>query len=329
MDTLTMIATTLNKWSETAFDSVLERNALLYVFKRIGKLKNMVGQKNIGSIAIAPGGRNIEEDVVLNPTSNAGWVDYDGDLATAETKNIAATAEFPWKIVYANAVAYKAQILANQTSKYRKHDMIKVLVDNAENTLINNIGQGLFNLTSANAKSMNGLPELITDDGTGTVGGISATTFANWKNQFENLPKTHTPAQLREKMGKLYRKCRNGVDVIVTTSDLYGEYEASLEANVHQTSLKALEDAWFEYLRFHGAVVIWDDNCPANRMYFLNTASIKLNFMKGAEIQVGEMEHPAGTMKYIWPVIAMCNWSIRARRDLGVLVVATTDPTNG
>lgn len=322
MDTLTLIATTLSKWSETAFDSVLERNSLLYCFKRIGKLKNMVGNKNIGSVDIAPGGKDIEEDVVLNPTKNAGWVDYDGELGTDETKDVAATAKFPWKIVYANAVAFKAQILANQASKYRKHNMIDTLVKNAENTLINNIGEGLFNLTSANAKSMNGLPELITDDGTGTVGGLSTITFANWKNQFENLANTHTPAQLREAMGKLYRKCRNGIDVIVTTSDLYGEYEASLEANVRQPSLKALEDAWFEYLRFHGAVVIWDENCPANRMYFLNTASIKLNFMKGAEITIGEMEHPAGTMKYIWPVIAMCNWSIRARRDQGVLVVA-------
>lgn len=323
MDTLNTITTTLNKWSEEVFDSVLNRNALLYCFKAIGKLKHMVGNKNLGSVIIAPGGKKIEEDVALNPTSNAGWVDYNEDLKTDENKDNFATAEFDWKISYANAVAYKAQILANQSSKFRKHDMIKNLVENAENTLLNNIGAGLFNLTSANSKGPNGLPEIITDDGTGTVGGLSTATYETWKNQYENLPADHTPDQLRQSMGKLYRKCRSAIDIIVTTSDLYGEFEASMTATVRQPSLKALENAWFDYLRFHGAVVIWDENCPANRMYFLNTRAIKINFMKGAEIKVGEMEHPAGTQKYIWPIMAMMNWSIRARRDLGVLVVAT------
>ena len=323
-DTLLLVTTTMNKWSENVFDSVLNRNALLFCFKNLGKLKNMVGNKNIGSIAVAPGGSAIEEDVALNPTSNAGWVGYNEDLKIDEANDITAKATFDWKIVYANAVAFKAQMLANQSSKYRKHDMVKTIIENAENTLVNNIGEGLFNLTSANPKAPNGLPELITDDGAGTVGGIDSGTYAGWKNQVEELAASHTPAQLKQAMGNLYRKCRQGVDLIVAHPDLYGEYESALTANVHPTSMKALENAWFEYLRFHNAVVIWDENCPKNRMYFLNTRAIKLNFMKGAEITVGDVEHPAGTQKHIWPVTAMLNWSIKARRDLGVLVVAAS-----
>lgn len=321
-ETLNLMTTTLNKFSDEAFDSVTDQNAILYCFKAIGKLKNMNGNKHLGSIALAPGGKKIEEDVILKPTANSGWVDYDDELDANEDKDVMAMAEFPWKIVYANAVAYQAHILANQSSKYRKHNMIDALVNNAESTLINNIGKGLFNLTSANAKGPNGLPELITDDGTGTVGGLSTTTYPLWKNQFENLGATHTPAQLREAMSRLYRKCRSGIDIIVSHPDLYGEYEATLVSTVRPASLKALEDKGFDYLRFQNAVVLYDENCPRNRMYFLNSRAIKLNFMKGAEIKVGEREHPAGSQKYIWPITAMLNWSVRARRDLGVLVVA-------
>lgn len=318
---LNVISTTLSKWSPNAVDQVLNGNALLFCYKNIGKLKNMVGNKNMGSVVVAPGGKAIDETVVVKENTNAGWVNYNEDLASNE-QQVVATATFSWKTVYANAVAFKGEILANQDSEYRKINLVKTLVDNAENSLINKIGAGLYNLTSANAKAPNGLPELITDDGTGTVGGLSTTTYPLWANQYENLAASHTPAQLREAMGKLYRKCRNGTDIIVCHPDLYGEYEASLTAQVQVQTFKGLEDAWFDYLRFHRAVVIFDENCPQNRMYFINTKALVLNFMKGAEITVGEKEHPAGTQKYIWPIMAMMNWSVRSRRDLGVLVVA-------
>ena len=320
---LNLISTTLSKWSEGAFDCVTDRNALLFAYKKIGKLNNMNGNKQLGSIVIAPGGKDITETVSISETKNSGWVDPDDELGT-ESETVLAEAVFQWKICYANAVAFEPQILANQDSKFRKTNMIKALIDNAESSLINNVGKGLYNLTSANAKSLNGLPEIITDDGTGTVGGISTTTHPLWKNQCVEVAKEHTPAQLEQAMGQLYRKCRNGTDIIVTTDALYGEYEAALKDRVKVATMKGLEDAWFDYLRFHKAVVIWDEHCPANRMYFLNTKALKLNFMKGAEITVKEKEHVPGTLKHIWPILAMCNWSVKSRRDLGVLVVAAS-----
>ena len=135
---LNLISTTLAKWSECAFDCVTDRNALLFAYKKIGKLNNMNGNKQLGSIVIAPGGSEITETVSISETKNSGWVDYDEELGTDDEK-VLAEAHSPWKICYANAVAFEPHILANQDSKFRKTNMIKALVDNAESSLINNV----------------------------------------------------------------------------------------------------------------------------------------------------------------------------------------------
>jgi hypothetical protein len=335
MDVINVITTTLRAFSKNVFDLVLNNNRLLFCFDKMGKYMEVDGlgknnsglpNKRYGGIVFKAGGDAVEESVSITETANAGFVDYDEDLDADETQ-VLNRAVFPWKITYAAAVYYRQQAKANsKDSEFRKYDLVDTLVKNAESTLLNKLGLNLFNVPTVNPKGFSGIPYLITDDGTTTgsnaVGGLSTATFPNWKNQFETIPSVHTPADLQQAMGRLWRKLRFGADVIVTTAQLYGEYEASLIANVRFGTLKQLQDAWFEYLTFHKAVVIQDDNCPENRMYFLNFRAMAFNVLGNDFITTpDEPEHPAGTQKYIWPLINDGNLSVRSRRDLGVLVV--------
>lgn len=321
---LNTLATTLNAWSPSVYDNVTNNNALLYFFKTFGKL-GLYGQGNVktGSIETRNGGKQIEEDISIGSNTNVGFVAYNETVGT-DAVDVLQQAIFDWKFCYGNAVVWGAQIDMNADSKFRKHKLVENVIKNAEATMVNAIGAGLFN-TSDN-DSIDGLPKLITDDGTGTVGGIATTTYANWKNQYKTLAESHTGAQLQGAMAELYRLCTRGKstpDLIVTTPALYGEFEASLVAQQRFTSAK-LADAGFEALKFHGADVIFDENCPANRMYFLNTDAICFNFHRDQMFKVGKMEKLFGQEKYAWPVTAMCNFSVRSRRDLGVLVVGTS-----
>lgn len=321
---LNVITTTLNAWSKEVFDNVIDQNALLFCFKNMSKLRKMNTQKTMGSIVVIPGGKQIEERVSLVDNANTKWVSYNESLTT-NRQDVLKTALFNWKIVATTAVAFDAELHVNQDSAYRKSNLVEDIVSNAESSLINSVGKALFN--NSDTKSIDGLPKLITDDGTTTggtaVGGIDTATYDNWKNQFVEVASADITngEKLVAAMGSLYRKCRGQTDIIVMPEDLYATYEAYvIKTFGRTTSLKALEDAWFDYLMFHGAVVIYDENCPADHAYFLDTASIKLNFLKGQEFAVGEREKEAGTQKNIWPITAMCNFSVRNRRNLGVLV---------
>lgn len=322
--TLNIIATTLNDWSKDVFDNVTNNNALLYYFKKFGKLGLYgAGKVSTGSIETRNGGKQIEEDISIGENTNVGFVAYNETVGT-DAVDVLQTAIYDWKFCYGNAVVYGAQIDMNADSKYRKHKLVEEVILNAEETMVNAVGAALFN--TANAKSVDGLPKLITDDGTTTtVGGLSTTTYPNWKNQYEQVSASATAAELITAMGTLYRKCTRGLsspDIIVTNPTLYGLYESGLTALQRFTSPK-LADAGFEALKFHGADVIFDENCPANRMYFLNTKAIAFNFHRDQMFKVGKMEKLFGQEKYLWPITSMCNFSVRSRRDLGVLVVGT------
>ena len=319
---LNTLSTTLNAWSADIKDNVTNNNALLYFFKKFGKL-GLYGEGNVpmGSIETRGGGKQIEEDISIGTNTNVGFVAYNETVGT-DAVDVLQMAVYDWKFCYGNAVLYGSQIAMNSESKFRKHKLIESVVRNAEATMVNAIGAGLFN--TSDADSIDGLPALITDDGTGTVGGIATATYANWKNQFVNVDANPTAAQLQLAMAELYRKCTRGKsapDLIVTTPKLYGLFESGLTAQQRFTSPK-LADAGFEALKFHGADVIFDENCPANRMYFLNTEAIAFNFHRDQMFKVGEREKLFGQEKYAWPITAMCNFSVRSRRDLGVVVVA-------
>ena len=319
---LNVVTTTLNAWSEDVYDNVTNNNALLYYFKKFGKL-GLVGEGNVkmGSIETRSGGKQIEEDISIKENSNVGFVAYNETVGT-DAVDVLNQAIFNWKYCYGNAVLYGAEIDMAADSKYRKHKLVENIVLNAEETMVNKIGEALFN--TSDADSIDGLPALITDDGTGTVGGISTTTYPLWANKYKNVAANPTASVLLQSMAELYRDCTRGKsspDIIVTTPALYSLFESALTPQQRFTNSK-LADAGFEALKFHGAEVIFDESCPANRMYMLNTKAIVFNFHKDQMFKVGKMEKLFGQEKYAWPITAMCNFSVRSRRDLGVLVVA-------
>ena len=319
-----IVSTTLNAWSKEVYDNVTNNNALLYYFKKFGKL-GLVGEGNVkmGSIETRSGGKQIEEDISIKENSNVGFVAYNETVGT-NAVDVLQQAIFDWKFCYGNAVLYGAEIDMAADSKFRKHKLVENVILNAEETMVNKIGEALFN--TSDADSIDGLPKLITDNGaTTTVGGISTSTYPLWKNKYVNVSANPTASTLLAKMAELYRDCTRGKsspDIIVTTPALYSLFESALTPQQRFSSSK-LADAGFEALRFHGADVIFDENCPANRMYFLNTKAMAFNFHRDQMFKVGKMEKLFGQEKYAWPVTAMCNFSVRSRRDLGVLVVAS------
>lgn len=316
-----IVTTTLNAWSKDVFNNVTNHNALLYFFKTFGKL-GLTGKGGVktGSIETRNGGKQIDEDVSIKENTNVGFVAYNEDVGT-DVVDVLNTATFDWKYCYGNAVLWDSQIKMNADSQYRKHKLVENIILNTEQTMINAVGKGIWN--TSDPDSLDGIPALITDTGLGTIGGISATTYPNWKNKVRPLDTTHTSAELLTAMAKLYRDCTRGVsmpDLIVTGPDLYSEFEAALTPNQRFTDAK-MADAGFIYLKFHGATVIHDENCPDGRMYFLNTRALAFNFHSDAMFTVGDMEKKYGQQQYCWPITAMCNFSVRSRRDLGVLVV--------
>lgn len=328
-DSLDMIASTLDAWKSDAPNAIINNNGALYYFKTFGKM-GLKGKNNepMGSVETLDGGKRITVDLLITENPNVGFVAYDEAVAITE-QDCQATAVYDWKFCYGNAPISKAKLDLNE-GKYAKRKLVMSIKEVAESTMINKVGEAMWN--TADADSLLGFNALITDDGTTTgptaIGGIDTSTYANWKNQFETLAASHTSEQLRTAMNKLYRKCKIGVDsvdLILVGDTLYGEIENFMTVNErYARSEKAMKmaDTGFEALSYKGAVVLYDENCPANRAYFINTRSIAFYMHPSDMFSIGEVEKKYGGMQYNYPLSTTLALVARNRRMNGVLVVA-------
>lgn len=332
-DSLDMIATTLDAWLPEAPNAIISNNGALYYFKTFGKM-GLKGKNDepMGSIETLDGGKRISVDVKITANPNVGFVAYDETVPIVE-QNSMATAYFDWKFCYGNAPVAKAKLDLNSASKFQKRKLVTEIKEVAEASMINAVGAGLWN--TVDSDSLVGFPALISDDGTstgaGAVGGLDTTTYPNWKNQAVWLATSHTNAQLQEAMGTLYRKCKVGADapdLILVGDKLYGEIEAGMVAQqryVRTEKAQKMADSGFECLSYKGAVIIYDENCPENRIYFVNTKAIGFYLHPSDMFTIGAVEKGYGKMQFNFPLSATCALVCKNRKLNGVLVI--TDDT--
>ena len=324
-DSLDLIATTLDAWLEEAPNAIINNCGALKYFKTFGRM-GLKGKNDepMGSIETLDGGRRISVDVKITANPNVGFVAYDETVPIVE-QDAMATAYYDWKFCYGNAPVSKAKLDLNSGTKFQKRKLVTEIKEVAEASMINAVGAALWN--TVDTDSLVGFPTLISDDGTGTVGGLSTATYPNWKNQAVWLAVSHTTAQLREAMGQLYRKCKVGADapdLILVGDKLYGEIEAGMVANeryIRSEKAQKMADSGFECLSYKGAVILYDENCPENRIYFVNTKAIGLYMHPSDMFTIGEVEKKYGGMQYNFPLSTTLALVCKNRKMNGVLVI--------
>jgi hypothetical protein len=153
--------------------------------------------------------------------------------------------------------------------------LVKARVKNAMRTAANNMSVDVYS-DGALTNQIGGLAAMITQAGTGTVGGIVSGTYTFWKNQFVDMT-TPASTNIIGYMNTLWLSLVRGTDkpdLIVSSHDLYNYYESALQANQRYADSKSAS-AGFESLKYKTASVIFDSNTnfttTTEDMYFLNT----------------------------------------------------------
>jgi hypothetical protein len=92
-------------------------------------------------------------------------------------------AEFNYKQLAGNAVITGLEQIQN-SGKEAVHNLLKSRIRNLEKSLKNTMATALYaDGTGTSSKELGGLQLLVSDAGTGTVGGIISSTETWWKNK--------------------------------------------------------------------------------------------------------------------------------------------------
>ena len=160
-------------------------------------------------------------------------------------------------------------------SDAKKIDFVAALLDNADETHDYLVEQALF---TTSTEGVLGLRNLVSDDGTGTIGGINAATETWWKNDFDTYASNGSDieAALTEADNTTSKGSgsKMGVNLIVSGADAHAIYEAQLQAQ--QQYIDTDEgSAGFKALAFRRKPFIFSQH-GGTRIYGINTKSLFL-----------------------------------------------------
>ncbi len=309
-----LVSTTFRKHRKEIKDNVSNRNALLKYLMKKGNYN-----KEDGGLSIA---------VPLDYTTNGTYQRYsDWDLLNIAASDVISAAEYQWRQVAMNVVA-SGRELRIHSGEAQIIGLAKARIKNALRTFNNNFSNDIYSDGTA-SNQINGLQALVSDLGTGTVGGINSTTFTFWQNEvFDCSDNSVTPSATTIENSMLLplwldldRGGDDCPDLIVMDNTFYQYFEAS------QTSLKRYMDAGKAQagmlsLKYKTADVMFDGNSgiPASHAYMLNTQYFGLTVHEDADLEIMDEMRPINQDGVVIPILWMGNLTLSNRAQQGVVV---------
>jgi len=305
-----IVTTTLAGYSKTMADNVTNNNALL----------RHIDSKGNKSPAT---GRTIVQELEYATNSTTKW--YSGyEVLDTSTSNVFTAAEFNYKQLAGNVVISGLEQVENSGPE-QIFNLLKSRIRNLEKSLKNTMATALYaDGTGTDSKEIGGLQLVVPGTVGNTVGGINSGTYTFWKNQvydFSTETVTASATTIQTAMNTLWLACIRGADrpdVIVGDTNYFGFYWSSLQTNQRFTSDESAS-AGFMNLMFMDAPVYYDDQCPANKIYMLNTDYLFLRYAEGREfVPLGE-KASVNQDALVMPVAWAGNMTVSNRARQGVI----------
>lgn len=243
-----------NQWSE---------NALL----RFLEMKGAFKRETAGNML------EFTLDVAANP--DAGFLANDVSPTSTTKTEVLDAVKYDWALFVAPINWSIADEAKNSGEK--KVDLVTSLVDNTFESHDDQFETGLFAATATNG--FLSLPVILTEDGSGTIGGVNSATDTYWANQFEDYG---TDLHLGLHISRAEASKGTGgssPDLYVTSPTTWATYADAQSDKLQFGSAKTI-DAGVQTLKFAGEDMIYSQKYTSDSVFLLNTKKIKLYAIK-------------------------------------------------
>lgn len=311
-----LVTTTLRKHRGDIADAVSEHNALYRKLTAGDRIRKEDGGLSI----VCP----------LEYASNSTYQRYSGfDPLNIGAVDVLSAAEYPWRQVAVNVAISGLEMRTNNGAS-RIINFVKAKIRNAQNSFANGLSTDFYSDGTA-ANQVNGLQALVSDAGTGTVGGINSTTYPFWQSVVQSAAAplqggsaiTPSATTIESLMLPLWIRLTRGGDtpnLIVFSDDYFTFFEQS------QSSLKRYAPSdngqgGMVSMKYKTADVVFDSSggIPAAHGYFLNTNTLEAVVHEDANITVLDAVDAIGQDAMVKTLIWMGNLVCANRSLNGVL----------
>lgn len=315
-----LVSTTFRKHGKSFVDNVSKHNALLRWMLEDRQPRMVDG----GLTIVQP----------LEYGQNSTYQRYSGyDVLNVSASDVFSAAEFPWRQIAINVVASGLEMRINKGDA-KIIALVKSRIKNAVRTFKNNFSVDLYS-DGTLPNQIGGLQAIVSDTGTGTVGGIDSSAWAFWRSVVQSaaaplqgggaiVPGSGTIESLMLPLWLALTRGDDQPNLILASNDYYTFFESS------QTPLKRYSNdsggsgkgkAGFTSLMYKKAQVVFDggSGIPDARMYFLNSDYFDLCVHEDANMTVLDEVKPYNQDAAVVPVLWMGNMTCSNRSLQGVI----------
>ena len=285
------------------------------------------------------GGDKIRFNLEYGTNDQLYWLKKGGEVNLQDFEHL-EQAEYNWHYVDKPVVRFWQDDQQNP-GEAEILDMIKSKINNSMKTYGEELDTALFSAndesggTTANA--IPGLQHLVSEAGTGTVGGIVAGTYTWWKNKFldydsgtDYVETAGSPSDADwlntgvTAMRYMIKECRDNVDLIICPwhifslmqDDLltYFQWDGRLAADLGLPTNTPM---------FDGIPVMWSQTLSDDKdgsMFFLDMDSIKFIYDPRYFLSLGPwLPLPKQPNDLVAHITLACSFIIKDRRNCGVI----------
>lgn len=307
--------------------STLQKSRKKLIMASIKANKFIAWQMANDRVEYEDGGKHITNPLTLGRNPNVTSFEYYDELPVAQTDEFDEV-EYNWSRV-AGTVIISEQEEDENRGESVIFKLMKAKMEVLEESIQEKFSEYAFGAGAGTDPI--GLAASIPDDPTtGTLGGINRATEPQWRTSAYDfnggLDETNIEEAFDDVLLDLTLK-QDKPDLILVGRDIWRYYKAAVRdkavININTGSRSAsdrMADLGFEGLKHNGTMMMYDEDCPVDHAYFINSKYLRYHILKHVNMKIKNLVAPwnvdAIGKRVLWQG-QFCLW--RAYRTHGVI----------
>lgn len=246
------------------------------------------------------GGYQITNPLTVGRNPNVASYEYYDQLPVQQTN------EFTTLAYYWSRVAGTVIISDQEEDENRGESMIfkllKAKMDVLEESIKEKFSEYLY--AAGGGTDPTGLASLIPDDPTtGTLGGISRAAETQWRTSSYSFAGALNASNIEEAFDDILLDLTlksDKPDLILVGRNIYRLYRSAVRSkvvfNLSETSNgKRMMDLGFTGISHQGIPILYDEDCPVNKAYFINSKYLRVHILRHVNMKVKNLTAPWDT----------------------------------
>jgi hypothetical protein len=272
------------------------------------------------------GGANITNPITVGRNQNITSYQYYDQLPLQQTNEF-TTLGYGWSRV-AGSLIISDQEQDENRGEAMIFKLLTAKMEVLEESIKDKFSEYLYG-AGAGADPL-GLTALIPDDPTtGTLGGLSRQNEIQWRTSSYNFAGALDPTTIEEAFDDVMMDLKmksDKPDLILCGRDIIRIYRQAVRdkivLNISDTkSGKAMYDLGFEGVSHNGVTMLYDEDCPTNKAYFINSKYLRTHILRHVNMKVKDLVAPWNVDAIGKRVVWQGNWALwKAFRTHAVVI---------